>query len=229
MRDNISIKSDLEPLPRRGKSDEWIPSHFESIEEAEAYGTVKQAPRGRTFNLQAAHLALTYPQCPLKPETVMTALLMLPVCKGREVVVVSEKHKSGDLHIHAYVGSGTKGKLRVTKASYFDIVHGQGEATRVYHPNILVCHKVQPWLGYMFKDNPPYASTLSDNLLVLRLSGKKAKTSQIVFNQLRTQPTLDDVEILNRANKLVNGELVKNWPQWRGALSAFRSDTRIGV
>lgn len=97
-----------------------------------------------SFRLQATHLFLTYPQCPLDFDVVYNHLLELKfndncvelLCVGRE------SHQDGNLHYHAYVKF--QRKLNLRNPNFFDISG--------FHPNIQKCKSTNDVLKYVTKD-----------------------------------------------------------------------------
>lgn len=63
-----------------------------------------------TFRLNTTQLSLTYPQCPLEKELVLTKLCdTLPVAN---YIVAQEKHASGEDHLHVYLKLSRKVNLK---------------------------------------------------------------------------------------------------------------------
>lgn len=97
-----------------------------------------------SFRLQATHLFLTYPQCPLDFDVVYNHLLNLKfndncvqlLCLGREL------HEDGNPHYHAYLKY--ERKLNLRNPNFFDI--------QLFHPNIQKCKSTNDTLKYVTKD-----------------------------------------------------------------------------
>lgn len=77
------------------------------------------------FRLQAKRIFLTYAQCPLTKEELLSELQKLP--NFHQYVISRELHEDGNYHLHAIVTLTTR--INTTNKRYFDV--------KDYHPNIV--------------------------------------------------------------------------------------------
>jgi len=96
----------------------------------------------RNFRLSAKAVFLTYPQCPVPKEELLTFLVAL-VPEPEFVLVSHEKHEDGSPHLHALVIFSKKIEKRNANA-WFNF--------GVYHPNIQSCRSTQKCYDYVRKD-----------------------------------------------------------------------------
>lgn len=95
-----------------------------------------------TFRLQAKTFLLTYAQCDLEKEVLLSFLKSLAPLK--EWCIGKERHADGGKHLHAWVYY--KDKIRTRDERYFDC-HG-------FHPNILVAKSKKGSIAYCSKEDP---------------------------------------------------------------------------
>lgn len=101
------------------------------------------------FRLQAVHLFLTYPQCSIGKDQLLSALTVLISASGCEVkhyCIAQEDHEDGSKHAHAYLGLDKK--LRMRGENCLDIVYDGV----TYHGNYQAARKPKDVIAYCKKD-----------------------------------------------------------------------------
>lgn len=97
--------------------------------------TIKQK-----FRINARSVFLTYPQCPLSKEELLTFLCTLKY-EAQYVIVCMEKHKDGTPHLHALINF--QKKIDLQNQRFFDI--------NGYHPNIQTTKNINASITYIKK------------------------------------------------------------------------------
>lgn len=115
------------------------------------------APSG--YRLEATHLFLTYPQCSIEKETLLsllTGILASSGCEVKHYVIAQENHEDGNKHAHAYLGLNKK--LRVRGEDCLDLVY-EGVT---YHGNYQCARKPKDVIEYCKKDGD-FISNINDH------------------------------------------------------------------
>lgn len=92
------------------------------------------------FDLRAKSLAITYPQCKLSKEMVLSHLGVLHK-DAVYIIVAAETHKDGNPHLHACVLLPKP--FRTKRARFWDL---EG-----FHPNVQGIRSIPKWLDYIKK------------------------------------------------------------------------------
>lgn len=106
---------------------------------------------GVLFRISTRNIFLTYSQCPLPKEDVLTSLAQLLEDHQPHIRVGHELHQDGGHHLHVFIHLERKLYKRGDNASrYFDL---DGAGT-TYHPNIETrIRDLQATFDYVSKDN----------------------------------------------------------------------------
>lgn len=169
-------------------------------------------PRNKTPSpqLRAKRIGLTYPQCPLDPQTLVDHLRTEFQRLEPEVIVVGqENHKDGGLHLHAYMRCNHQISSR--NMNIFDIksnyhVHITSVTTsavndedipHVYHPNIRIIKDEAGWLRYITKDGNfkayPAWYVPNDAVLEKAKEQKKSTKSDLICQAIKQGDNIDKV------------------------------------
>ncbi|XP_060668399.1 uncharacterized protein LOC125421085 [Ziziphus jujuba] len=96
----------------------------------------------RPYRFSCKHAFLTYPQCPLLPEYLLSHLVnLLANLNPTYIAVAQESHDDGNLHLHVLIL--TERKMDFRSPRHFDV---DG-----YHPNIQPARSVQDVYQYVTK------------------------------------------------------------------------------
>lgn len=96
------------------------------------------------FRVNARSFSLTYPMCPIALDTAYS--LLFDKHHPVYLLVATEKHESGDQHIHAHMRFSSKKDVR--RPDYFDVL---SEGIK-YHPNVQRTKKEEFWNSYCKKE-----------------------------------------------------------------------------
>jgi len=100
-----------------------------------------------TFHFDAKNIALTYPQCPIPPATVLESLMDIFSAQKPVFIQVSrEHHQTGDAHLHALVC--LSGRKKTKNARFADLRF----ESSTYHPNIKRSWNIPGWKDYISKE-----------------------------------------------------------------------------
>lgn len=133
------------------------------------------------FEINSSKLFLTYPQCPLDKNYVYEYLA--ETFKPTEILVASEQHKNGDLHLHCYMALDHAYR---TKDPKFADLPGN------YHGNYQGCRSPKNVIQYCSKDENYLANFDVSRLLdkknsrkgdMLSLINKKRSLTELVGEQ----------------------------------------------
>lgn len=128
------------------------------------------------FRLNSMQVFLTYPQCDVEPE------LLLSFLKGKynveKYIISQEKHEDGNPHIHCYLKMDKQLNIRNDRA--FDYTSGE----TVFHPNIQSCKSVMKVIAYVVKDNK-YITNM-DKSIIEKALDSNLKTREI-YQQAREE------------------------------------------
>lgn len=130
------------------------------------------------FRLQAVHLFLTYPQCPVHRDDLLPLLVAKVAeygCEVKQYVVANEQHQNGEWHAHAYLGLNEK--LRVRGAECFDITYNGV----TYHGKYESARKPKDVIEYCKKDGQFIASLKPEK-----------RTLQKIFAEATEAPTAEE-------------------------------------
>ena len=86
--------------------------------------------RGKQFD--AIQLAITYSQCPV-PKAEAALQLNKALAPVKELVIVQERHKDGNHHLHAYVHCGKRYK---SSGSHVKLELHFGDPPQRYYPDV---------------------------------------------------------------------------------------------
>ncbi|AXL65942.1 replication-associated protein [Giant house spider associated circular virus 4] len=138
-----------------------------------------------SFRFNARAVFLTYPQCPLLKQHVLTMLrTKLGEDEGTHYLIGQETHKDGTPHLHIFVERGHL--INTRNARYFDLEDASG----IYHPNVTAPRDRADVIRYITKedtepvkwpetwkfDEPPKKRSKWEQATPLLLEGQDAAT-----------------------------------------------------
>lgn len=116
-------------------------------------------PPARTFRFQAQTIFLTYAQCSVPKECLLTKLQ--EIFAITEYCICVEQHSDGTPHLHAFLKLDSKIHKRdpsFADISTIDFLNDGTENPRNYHPNITSPRNIKAVIKYIQKDNDYIAS-----------------------------------------------------------------------
>lgn len=150
------------------------------------------------FRLQAKNISITFPQNGTNKKLVMERLLASGLAV-KLAVVVTEKHASGDPHLHMLIS--LEDKLTTRNPNYFDYLaekHGNYQSTK----------NVKSWLTYIMKfDQEP---EIYGEIQTILSDSKKSKSDQVA-EKINTGSTLDQIAEEHPGYFLLNKRKVEEY------------------
>lgn len=126
-----------------------------------------------SFLFNGKNIALTYPQCPIPPATVLDVLLdRFSAQKPVFIQVSREHHQTGDAHLHALVC--LSGPKNTRNARFADLT---SEST-IYHPNVKRSWNIPGWKDYISKEG--WDTAVFGVFENVKLPGKRGKGKEEV-------------------------------------------------
>lgn len=148
-------------------------------------------PAEPNFRFQASTIFLTYAQCPLSKEHLLSKLQELFTIK--EYCIAKELHSDGHPHLHAFLK--LESKIHKRSADFADV---DG-----YHPNITAPRSVKAVITYVQKDEDYLASEGINELL------NKKSYGQLIGEATSTGEFLASVEKYFPRDMVLNYERIK--------------------
>lgn len=96
------------------------------------------------YQLNSSKLFLTYPQCPLGKDEALTALIAKFNIK--HYLIATEKHKTGDLHLHVYLELNESYRTRDKLFADLGPYHGNYQGCRSAKNVLQYCSKAEDYI-----------------------------------------------------------------------------------
>lgn len=131
------------------------------------------------FRLEATHLFLTYPQCPIEKDTLLallTGLISAAGCEVKHYCIAQENHEDGNKHAHAYLGLSKR--LRMRGNDCLDILYDGV----IYHGNYQTARKPKDVIAYCKKDGD-YITNVEES---------RKRDLQAIFDEALNAATADE-------------------------------------
>lgn len=122
----------------------------------------REKMKKKTFRLQGKHLFLTYPKIKLSRESALEQLKEKLLPRRIEKYVIStEKHKTGDQHLHVYVELDKKSNIE--NKNRLDLeVEVEEEEREKKHGNYQSCRSYNNVVNYIIKEGKENVLTNMD-------------------------------------------------------------------
>lgn len=168
-------------------------------------------PTNKEFRIQQKKLALTYPQCDLQPQELITQLKSkFPI---KFYLISQESHKDGSKHLHAYVE--LEELLRSRRPNVLDTSQG-------HHPNIRKITDLAGWLKYITKEDQDPCTNI-DYKALITASGKKKATKHFKLAELiQGGATMADIDKVHPETVLMYQRQLGEYMSFQEQLKAHK-------
>lgn len=159
----------------------------------------------KSFRLQAKKLFLTYPQCTMKPSYALQKAKAFFGSNLEWIIVASEKHKSGDLHLHMAICLKKKRRFNGSKLDEITGKHGDYRSMKHQYK----CIK------YVTKDGNYLAEGINvESFLEAGASKKSTKSTLVALKLQETNGDVDAVYEMDPGFFLLHKRKVEEMATW---------------